>query len=96
MKQKFNQIRLKLATIFNEHQWFIVITTVLLILLAMVLRINYLNNLKLAPEEAGDNKVYTPAKFNQQAIKKIQSLRDSNVAQPGTSIQQGRQNPFTE
>ena len=78
-------------------QAFVVTTMVLFVLLLVFGRINMLNEL---PEDQAylDTKMSTIKKvnFNEEAIKQIEKLKDSDVATPGTDIPVDRQNPFSE
>ncbi len=97
MKSQFSSISYKFQKLFHEHQAFVVIVTVLLILTAVFLRINTLSNQPL-------DKVYLDqetsklksVRFNEDAVDQIKALNDSNVQDPGTQLPGNRQNPFNE
>lgn len=97
MKQNLQKLQYKFTKFFHTHEAFVVLTLVLVALMAVVLRINYLNNLP-ADEDYYNQSVsdIKPVTFNQEAIEKIEQLRDSNVDDPGTQLPQDRNNPFTE
>lgn len=97
MRQQLSLIRYKLAKAFHQHEAFVVIVAVLLVLTGLVLRINALSNVPM--DEAYYNEQTSKLKtvnFNQAAIKEIEALRDSNVTDPGTELPSDRTNPFVE
>lgn len=91
------KVKYRIGKIFREHQAFVMVTVVLLVLLAVLLRVNTLNDIETDQayinSESGTIKA---VKFDIEAIEEIKALRDSNVATPGTSLPQNRQNPFNE
>lgn len=97
MNKNLTRYKYRLLKILRVHQTFIVITVVLLILILTALRINMLNDM---PQDQQYLKSQTSqlksVHFNQDAINKIKSLSDSNVAVPGTELPSNRQNPFNE
>ncbi len=97
MKHSFSAYRYKFSKLFRLHQSFVITVTVLLLLLAVLLRLNTLNNKPIDQgyinKKASDLKT---VKFNQAAIEKIKTLKDSNVSVPQTELQRNRQNPFNE
>ena len=97
MMQKFAHFKYRFIKLFHSHQAFVVTTMVLFVLLLVFGRINMLNEL---PEDQAylDTKMSTIEKvnFNEEAIKQIEKLKDSDVATPGTDIPVDRQNPFSE
>ena len=97
MKKQLNQLKYKLLKLSRSHQTFIMIVVVLTLLIITMLRINTLSNIPLDQTylDQRSNEVKT-VKFNRDAIDKIESLNDSNVAVPGTQLPSNRQNPFNE
>ena len=97
MNQRINMYRYKVAKLFHTHEAFVIATVVLLLLLGVILRINTLSNLPIDEvyytEKTSQLKSVT---FDQDAIKKIEELRDSNVTTPGAELLENRNNPFTE
>lgn len=97
MNQKLALYRYKTAKFLHLHQAFVILVTVLLLLVFVAFRINTLSNLPM--DEAYYTKQTSQLKtvrFNQEAIKQIEELRDSNVTAPGTSLPKDRTNPFVE
>lgn len=97
MKDVIQRYRYSISKLFHTHEAFVVLIAVLLLMTAVFLRIHSLSS--LPPNQAYyDKQVSTikPVRFNQDAITKIEQLRDSNVANPGTSISTDRDNPFAE
>lgn len=97
MKKKFTKAYLKLQRVFAKRHGMIVLAIVLVVSSLVILRITALSNIEpdqeLLDEQTG--RVQSVI-FNQDAIEKIEDLRDSNVKEPGTQIQKDRQNPFSE
>jgi len=95
--KSLTRIKYKFAKIFKVHQSFVVVLIVLLILLAVIFRVNMLNNLptdqNYLKTESAKIKIVN---FNEDAIEEIKSLSDSNVSSPGTQLPKDRQNPFNE
>lgn len=97
MKGKFNTQIYRLQKIFHNHQTFVVLTAVLLVLTIVFLRIHTLNSMPL--DESYLNQETSKIKsvrFNEDAIEQIKALNDSNVKDPGTQLPANRQNPFNE
>lgn len=97
MKNKLITKYYSVVKIFHTHEAFVVLTIVLVALIAVVVRINHLSN--LPPDQAYFDKSSSEIKsvnFNEDAINKIEQLRDSNVQDPGTQLPVGRNNPFNE
>lgn len=97
MKSRTTRYKYKFAKIFTAHQAFVVVVSVLLVLVAVFVRINTLNNLPidqayLIKQSEGVN----PVKFDENAIEKIKTLNESNVNDPGTQLSGNRNNPFSE
>lgn len=94
---KLSALRYKLAKSLRGHEAFIVSVIALLILLLLTLRINSLNNIPM--DQAYYDQKTSEVKgvtFNQEAIEQIETLRDSNVADPSAQLPDGRDNPFVE
>ena len=95
--KSLNSIKYKLAKFFKLHQTFVVLVFLLIILSVSVFRVNSLISMPLDQPyldlEVGKIKT---VKFDEKAIDQIKSLRDSNVAAPGTNLPKDRQNPFNE
>lgn len=97
MQKSFSRFKYKYLKLFRSHQSFVVLTIVLLILVASVVRINSLGNIPI-------DQTYLDAKlsetksvtFNRQAIEQIKELNESNVSTPGTQLPSNRENPFNE
>ncbi len=89
--------RYKVTKLFHTHEAFVIATVVLLLLMGVILRINTLSNLPVDEgyftEKTDQVKSVT---FDQDAIEKIEELRDSNVTAPGAELPTNRNNPFTE
>lgn len=97
MKSSFNSLRYKFSKLFRLHQAFVITVVVLLLLLTVLLRINSLSNKPV--DQSYINKKSAElktVKFDQKAIEKIKTLRESNVAVPQTELPSNRQNPFNE
>lgn len=94
---KLSALQYKVAKALRGHEAFIVSVVALLVLFLLTLRINSLNNLPMDQayydQKTSELKSVT---FNQDAIDQIESLRDSNVADPGVQLPSGRDNPFVE
>ncbi len=97
MKDKFKKIRFKVSEIFSKHQAFVVMIVFLAIFATVIYRLTILSNIK-ADQTVIDDQTATlkTINFNQDAIDKIEQLKDSNVKTPGTQLQKDRQNPFAE
>jgi hypothetical protein len=97
MTQKLAHFKYRFTKLFHSHQAFVVTTIVLCVLLLVFARINVLNEM---PEDQVylDSKISTIKKvnFNEDAIKQIETLKDSDVTTPGTDLPINRQNPFNE
>ncbi len=97
MKSSFASYKYSLIKLFRLHQGFIVITTVLVLLVGVFIRINTLGNMPLDQEYLQkQTSEIKNVKFNKEAIEKIKALNDSNVTAPGTELPSNRQNPFSE
>lgn len=97
MKAKLQTLRIKLSTIFSKHLAFVVMCIFLLIASFVVYRLTVLSSMEPNPDVIADEKLKIKAvQFDQDSIKQIESLRESNVKTPGTDIQKNRQNPFKE
>lgn len=97
MKNKFAKYYYSFIKMFHTHEAFVALTLVLLALIGVVARINYLSN--LPPDQTFLDLSSSQIKainFNEDAIKKIEQLRDSNVEDPGTQLPVDRNNPFNE
>lgn len=97
MKQKVTQLYYSFIRIFHNHEAFVVLTISLTALIVVILRINNLNNLP-ADQLYYDQAVseIKSVNFNEDAINKIEQLRDSNVEDLGTQLPVDRTNPFNE
>jgi hypothetical protein len=87
----------KFQRIFKLHQVFVVTLALLILLIAVVMRVSTLSN--LGPDQNYLNQQASKVQvvnFKEDAIKEIESLRDSNVTVPATQLPSGRQNPFSE
>lgn len=97
MKSQFARYRYRFMKVFQNHQAFVVILVVLCVLLAVLLRISTLSSLPLDKNRFNQESAKVkPVRFNEKAIEQIQSLSESNVADPGTQLPSNRQNPFNE
>jgi len=96
MKKKFTNYYLKLQRVFERRHGMIVLAVVLFITILVVLRISALSNIEPDQEVLDESQSVQSVIFNQEAIDKIEALRESNVKEPGTQIQRDRQNPFSE
>ncbi|MBP9738557.1 hypothetical protein KBD20_02625 [Candidatus Saccharibacteria bacterium] len=97
MNQRVSMLRYKVAKLFHNHEAFVIATVVLMLLMGVIIRINSLSNLPV--DEAYYKQKTAQLKsvtFDQDAIKKIEELRDSNVTAPGAELPANRNNPFTE
>lgn len=97
MKLKLTKANYKLQKLLHEHQAFVVLVVMLLVLMGVFLRINTLSNQPL--DQAYLNQESSKLKsvrFNEDAIDQIKALRESNVIDPGTQLPSNRQNPFNE
>lgn len=97
MKQQLTLLRYKFTKLFHQHEAFVVILAVLSVLIVLALRINSLSNIPM-DQSYYDKKVseLKTVNFNNEAIKQIEALRDSNVTNPGTELPADRTNPFVE
>jgi len=97
MNDRIQSLRYKVGKVLHGHEAFVVSLVVLILLTGLFLRIHSLNNLP-EDEEHYQSQISNikTVKFNQDAIKQIQQLRDSNVAAPGTALPDNRENPFVE
>jgi hypothetical protein len=87
----------RLTKVFRLHQSFVVLVAMLILLVAVVFRVNSLNDLPLDQEYLNtESSKVTTVRFDEKAIEEIKALRDSNVASPGTQLPTDRQNPFNE
>lgn len=97
MKLKLPQLKNRLIKNLHSHQAFAVIVAVLIILLAVFLRISSLSNAPIDQAYLNQEvEKVKPVQFNQNAIKEIEKLKESNIEDPGTQLPQNRQNPFNE
>ncbi len=97
MKQKISKLIFRVKKVLHHHQGFVVSIMLLLVILATVLRIQFLNEMR--PDQAYlDERADSvrSVNFNQKAIEQIEALRDSNVTAPGTQLPGNRDNPFSE
>ncbi len=97
MKQKLTAFLYKFKRFFKVHQAFVTIIGMLLVIIAVVIRLNMLGNME--PNQAYVDDETTKIKtvqFDQEALGEIQALRESHVTVPGTQLPEGRQNPFSE
>ncbi len=97
MKQKVIQSYYYFIKIFHNHEAFVVLLLVLVALICVFLRINYLSN--LPADQLYFDQTRSEIKevnFNEDAISKIEQLRDSNVEDLGTQLPVDRINPFNE
>lgn len=94
---KLAALQYKVSKALRGHEAFIVSVMALLILLLLTLRINTLNTMPMDQayyeQKTSELKSVT---FNQEAIEQIETLRDSNVSDPGAQLPSGRDNPFVE
>jgi maltodextrin utilization protein YvdJ len=97
MKSKLTSIRRTIRRIYKQHRTFVLVLAVLSVSLVMVVRIFILSNTGTDQDYLNENENKVKAvNFRQEAIKEIESLRDSNVNVPGVQLPSGRQNPFSE
>jgi hypothetical protein len=97
MRQKIQAIQFKMQSVFSSHQAFVVLSLLLIIATLVIFRLTSLSNLEPSAEYIDDQtRTIQPVPFNEEAIKEIQALRNSNVSNPGTQIQEDRSNPFAE
>ncbi len=97
MREKLNRLNYKFTKLLHLHQAFVVITVVLVILIAVFIRINTLNEMPVdqAFLDSEVSKIKT-VNFDKTAIKEIEALSDSDVTVPGTDLPANRKNPFSE
>lgn len=94
---KLETYRFRLLKLFRVHQSFVILILVLIVLVGVLYRVKFLNDLPV--DQAYMNQEMQKVKvvkFNEAAIEQIKALRDSNVATPGTELPKNRQNPFAE
>lgn len=97
MKEKFKNILYKFTSMFAKHLGFVVACIFLAVASMVVYRLFVLSTIEPNQDYISDQKLdIKTVKFDEDAIKKIEALRDSNVDNPGTNIQKNRQNPFAE
>ncbi len=97
MKHKLELLNFRIKKVFQSHQAFVVVMILLIVSLAVVLRIRQLDNKPADQAYIEENSLSLKSvNFNQKAIEQIETLRDSNVAAPGTQLPGNRQNPFSE
>ena len=97
MEAKLAPLKYKTTKLLRSHQAFVVLVTMLLILVAAVIRVNALSNLPVDQNYINLKKSEIQnVRFNEQAIEQIRQLNESNVAAPGTELPKNRQNPFNE
>ncbi len=97
MKDKIKKISFKLSDIFSSHQAFVIVIIFLTIFAVVIYRLTILSNLQPDQTLIDDQTATLKSiNFNQDAIDKIEELKDSNVKSPGTQVQKNRQNPFAE
>ncbi len=97
MKKKFLDLKKKLSRIFNKHHAFVVLLGLLLLISVVVIRLNVLSS--LGPDQGTideETEKIKTVNFSEDALEKIQQLRESNVKVPGTDISENRDNPFSE
>lgn len=97
MKQKVQRTYTKIKNVLTKNQVFVVACVFLGITALVLYRLMVLSN--ITPDQAAiddQKRAIKSVKFNQEAIDKIEALRDSNVKTPGTDLQKNRQNPFAE
>ena len=97
MTKDYARLKSKIAKIIHFHQAFIVLIGVLMLLVFVIVRINAFNN--IGYDEAYYNSETASLKsvqFNQDAIERIEALRDSNVDEPAVQLPGDRSNPFAE
>lgn len=97
MKNKLVKYYYLVTKVFHTHEAFVVLFVVLIALIGVIVRINHLSNLP-ADQVFFDqsSSQIKEVNFNEDAIKKIEELRDSNVQDPGTQLPVDRNNPFNE
>ncbi len=97
MKDTFKKIQLKVSTLLVHHQTFVVVALLLALTTGVVFRLTNLSNMEPSQEVIDDQvRSVKSVIFNEDAVEKIEALRDSNVKKPGTQVQQNRDNPFRE
>jgi hypothetical protein len=97
MKEKLKKIRFAVTDVFSKHEVFVVLAVLLAVAGLVVFRLSSLSSIE--PDQAYiDDQTFSvkPVQFNEEAIEKIEALRDSNVKDLGTQVQEDRQNPFSE
>lgn len=97
MKRQLNNYSYKLQKTFRSRQVFVTIIAVLLVLAAVLFRINALNNIPVNQKylDAQSSKLQS-VRFNEEAVTQIKALNESSAQDPGTQLPTGRQNPFNE
>ncbi len=97
MKSQFTTLNYKLQKLLHEHQAFVVLVIALLVLMGVFLRINTLANQPLDQAYlTSESSKLKSVRFNEDAIRQIKALQESNVNDPGTQLPSNRQNPFNE
>lgn len=97
MKLELSKYKYAVSKTLRSHQAFVVLLLVLVVLLAVFIRINTLNNLPVDQTRINqESSKVKPVRFDEDAIKQIEALKDSNVEDPGTQLPGNRQNPFNE
>lgn len=97
MKDQLLAYRYKLIKQLHAHQTFVVLLAALIVLLAVFLRISSLGSTPVDQEYLNQTiNTLKPVSFNEEAVKQIEALKDSNVNDPGTQLPPNRQNPFNE
>lgn len=97
MKDRLKKLHLKVTSIFTHHQTFVVVSLLLLLVAGVMVRLGGLSNMEPTQEVIDDQSSSVKSViFNEDAVEEIEALRDSNVKEPGTQVQQNRDNPFSE
>lgn len=97
MKQKISRSIYLLKRTLNNHQVFVVLAVVLAVIVAVLARYYMLSSLPIDQAYVDEEvQKVKPVRFDDEAIKQMENLRDSNVGDPGTDLSTSRQNPFTE
>ena len=97
MKEKLKTLRFKSSELINKHEVFVVLAILLFISAMVIFRLISMSNIEPDQGYIDDQTIsIQPIKFDEDAIEKIEDLRDSNVKDLGTQIQNNRENPFSE
>ena len=97
MKRRIELYRYRALKVLKTHQTFVVLVSILLVLLAVLLRLSALNTIPVDQSYLLQKMNGVKAvKFNRDAISQIEDLNESNVSNPGTQLPTNRQNPFSE